>query len=369
MNKAALYPPNNRKAYLHLIAWLAYALFLFVANKLTNPNTSFLKICFLLIPYCSTFYLSVFFLDIFKSRGIIWQVVSFLMVFLVMAIIAYWYIYLILPIFHINVFTTTDLIIFIQKAILGYVQHFAYAVLYFNFSEILRKERQLRTLKEENLMIAQEKIQKDLENAILKQQELKSQKEKIQYEYAFLRAQINPHFLHNTLNVLFSQALDYSNELADNILKLSKIMRYSLESLEYESGTVSVQKELENLQTLLEINTMRFGDSKTIAYSLEGEVSGQLIPPLSIMTIVENAFKYGDLKDPQNPLQIKIILKPNEIYFFCKNKKKKNTIQLSSSSIGISNLSKRLDVVFKGKYEMKPVDEIDFYSLELIIKN
>ena len=184
-----------------------------------------------------------------------------------------------------------------------------------------------------------------------------------------MRAQINPHFLHNTLNVLFSQALDYSQDLADNILKLSRIMRYSLESLEYESGKVSIQKELEHLQTLLEINTMRFGDSKTIEYSVEGQITGQMLPPLSIMTIVENAFKYGDLKDPSNPMQIKIVLKPNEIYFYCRNKKKKNNILLSSTNIGIANLSKRLDVTFKGMYEMKASDELEFYTLELIVKN
>ena len=86
----------------------------------------------------------------------------------------------------------------------------------------------------------EEKLLNELENSKLKQQELKSQKDKLLLEYAFLRSQVNPHFLHNTLNVLFSQALEHSEELADNISKLSRIMRYSLESVEYESDKVFV---------------------------------------------------------------------------------------------------------------------------------
>ena len=74
-------------------------------------------------------------------------------------------------------------------------------------------------------------------------------------------------------------------------------------------------------------------------------------------------------KDPLNPMQIKIVLQPDEIYFYCRNKKKKNNILLSSTNIGIANLSKRLDVTFKGMYEMRANDEVEFYTLELIIKN
>ena len=346
----------------HVLAWVGYAIFLFTTNLLTRPTIKIFEVIVFIIPYCLTFYISVFCLGLYKKWGLIWSISSFFIVFTFMSSVAYIYVYWLLPNNGVVLFQSKEFKVFFHNAILGYVQHFAYAVLYFYFHEAINKERELRELQKE-------KIQKELENAILKQQELKAQKDKIQYEYAFLRAQINPHFLHNTLNVLFSQALDYSQELADNILKLSRIMRYSLESLEYESGKVSIQKELEHLQTLLEINNMRFGDSKTIEYIVEGQVTGQMLPPLSIMTIVENAFKYGDLKDPSNPMKIKIVLKPNEIYFYCRNKKKKNNILLSSTNIGIANLSKRLDVTFKDMYEMRASDELEFYTLELIVKN
>jgi len=379
-------PETKRKKItdiaLHVSVWLAYAIFFYIINLLGEP-TSFLKVISYLLPFCATFYLIVFCLGLYKKLGIIWGVLSFIIVFAVMATIGYLYIYLFLPSAGIKIFSTKDFSSFLQEALQGYIRYFIYAAFYFYARENIKKERELRMLQEEKSKIEQEKTQKELENALLKQQEILAQKEKVQLEkekleiateklqleFAFLRAQINPHFLHNTLNVLFSKALNYSPELADNILKLSRIMRYSLESLEYDGGKVPVQKELDNLQTLLDIHNMRFGNSKIVHYTTEGNANGLTLPPLSLITIVENAFKYGDLKDPRHPLQIKVVLKPHEIYFYCFNKKKKNFVPVSSMSIGISNLSKRLDESFKGRYEMKATDEHDFYTLELSIKN
>lgn len=353
----------------HICAWVVYSSFIYIANRLSKPNITVIEVAFFLLPFCTTFYVSLYSLGLYKKRGLLWGILTFLIVFIVMSALGYCYIYLLLPLAGMKLYTSNNYRLFLESAILGYVQYSAYAMLYFYVRETVRTGQKLRWLQEEKLQLEKQKMQRELENAILKQQELKSQQDKLQYEYAFLRSQINPHFLHNTLNVLFSQALEFSQELADNILKLSGMMRYSLESVEFESGKVPIEKELEHLQTLLDIHNLRFGDTKIIQYSTEGEVQGQILPPLSIITIVENAFKYGDLKDPSNPLLIKVRLLPQEIYFYCRNKKRKNNIQLSSLNIGITNLSKRLDVAFKDMYEMKATNEDDFYTFELTIKN
>jgi len=340
-----------------------------------------------LLPFIATFYLNVYCLGLYKKINILWSVLSFFIVFALMASVGYLYIYLFLPSAGVTIFSTKDFNAFLHEALLGYVRYFAYAAFYFYARETAKNERQLRIVQGEKSKIEREKIERDLENALLKQMELQEKvkhekekhdlekeklqlvTEKLQLEFAFLRAQINPHFLHNTLNVLFSKALNFSPELADNILKLSRIMRYSIESLEYENGRVPVQKELENLQILLDIHNMRFGDSKIIKYSSEGEANGQMLPPLSFLTIIENAFKYGDLKDPDHPMEIKVVLKPRDIYFYCFNKKKRNFVSISSTHIGITNLSKRLDESFKNKYEIKVTEEKEFYKCELYIKN
>jgi sensor histidine kinase YesM len=356
--------PAEKKKYshalLHISAWVLYVSFIYIANYMGNPNIKLVNIILYLIPFCLTFYVSLYSLNLYKVWGPIWSVASFFIVFFVVALLAYCYIYLLLPLFGMRLNSSDRLGVFLREAVLQYVQAASYAMLYFHITESFKKERQLRKLQEE-------KLRNELENSILKQQELNSQKDKLMLEYAFLRSQVNPHFLHNTLNVLFSQALEHSQDLADNISKLSRIMRYSLESVEYDSDKVFVQKELDNLHLLIEINNIRFAYSKVIEYIIEGEVTDQMLPPLSMITVVENAFKYGDLKDANNPLKIRVQLKPGQVYFYCKNKVRKNNLEISSHNIGMANLCKRLDVAFKGKYSMNACDDKDFYTFELTV--
>lgn len=354
---------------IHLSAWLVYGGFIYIANVLIKPNATVVNVLFYLVPFCLTFYLSIYFLGLYSKKGILWGIASFFLVFIVMSGIGYLYIYLILPLMGVIVYSSTEFGFFLQEAMLGYFKYFSLALLYFYVNLSFKKDKKLRDLLAEKHRLEMQKAQNELENAELKQQELKAQQEKLQYEYAFLRAQINPHFLHNTLNMLFSEALNYSSDLADNILRLSSIMRYSLESLEYDSGKVMIEKELEHLQTLIDINNLRFDKTKNIIYEVSGTIEGQMVPPLAFITIVENAFKYGDLKDPEHPLRINVELKRNEVAFFCNNKKKVNAIQFSSFNIGISNLTKRLDAAFKDKYQMNAINEKEFYNFELKIKN
>lgn len=187
-------------------------------------------------------------------------------------------------------------------------------------------------------------------------------------ETNFLKSQINPHFLHNTLNTLFAQALPHSQELADNILRLSNMMRYSLESINREDGKVRLKDELQYLQDLIEINQVRFFNMLQINYEQTGVINGQMIPALSLITALENSFKYGNLKDKDNPLQIRVDALPNGVHFFCRNKKKTTQTELSSGT-GIDNLRKRLDFQFPGKYELQTKNEKDFYTFDLTIHN
>ena len=361
---------NLQKAhpvFLHVLFWIIYGSFVFITNAIVKPNAKLVNFIFYLLPFILSFYLSVYFLNKFKAKHLTWNLFAFFGVFILLATPGYLYMYLILPKAGITVFSSRELRYFFQNAILGYLQFYSYALIYFYVNESFRKERKLRQINQEKSDAEQLRIQKELEIAILRQKELNDQAEKLQLEHAFLRAQINPHFLHNTLNVLFSQAFDFSPKLADNILKLSRIMRYSMESLEYDKGCVSIEKELEQLKTLLEIHQLRFGEEQIVSYTVSGRLEGQILPPLSIITVVENAFKYGDLTDERYPLEIHVDLKPSEIYFSCHNKKNPHSLLVSSNSIGMTNLRKRLDAVFKDKYKMEISDEYNFYNFELTV--
>lgn len=353
---------------IHVIAWITYGTLLYFTNLITKPTANYLKVLLFLIPYATTFYISVFVLGLSKKYGLIWGILSFIFVFVLISTLGYLYMYIFLPGAGIKIYNNSDTRLYIQNAIIGYIQFFLFAALYYYLFDSIKKERKLRLLDEEKMSLEKEKIQRELENTQLVQRELNAKKEKLQLEYSFLRAQINPHFLHNTLNMLYSQSMTISPPLAENILKLSRIMRYSLESLEYESGKVSIGKELEYLNTLLDIYKLRFGTDETIRYNVNGNIDGQMIPPLAIITIVENAFKYGDLSDPQNPMTINLDLKPNTVIFSCSNKKKRGNYQFSQTGIGIDNLKKRLELTFKDQFEIDVVNEEENYTFKLIIK-
>ncbi len=359
---------RNRNLILHICVWILYSSYIYTTAYLTNPRTTPLQVITFLLPFITTFYIILYCLELYKKIGIVGVVASLVLVFLVMSSIGYWYIYRSLPSMGVVLYTTGKFDVFLQNAILGYFQYLAYALLYFYVNRTIKKERALRVMSEEKADIERQKMVRDLQNAILKQQELKAQQEKLSFEYAFLRAQINPHFFYNTLNMLYSRAMEFSDKLAEDIGKLAIMMRYSMETVEYESDRVFIQKELDGLQVLLDIHNIRFSDSKVIDYRIEGEVEDQMLPPLSLITVVENAFKYGDLTDPDNPLQIKIRLKPRQIYFYCRNKTKINNLK-TSNNIGITNLRKRLDISFKDKYIMQATSHQEFYAFELTINN
>lgn len=205
--------------------------------------------------------------------------------------------------------------------------------------------------------------------AIEKQKEISElQRKNYINEFNFLKLQINPHFLYNTLNTLFAQALPHSAALADNIMKLSNMMRYSLESIDSEDGKVMLEKEIQYLKELIEIHQIRFSNELNIVYEESGQLNGQFIPALSLVIAVENAFKYGDLKDKENPLFIKMQIQNESIYFYCKNKKRKKIPEVSFG-LGLINLKKRLDYVCGDKYTLKITDIADFFVFELTILN
>lgn len=344
--------------FAHLLAWLLYALYFYFTSLLTRPTIGFIETTIFLIPFIVTFYVSVCFLTIFYKKGLIWLVASFFIIFILMAILGYLYLYLFLPSFQVVLFTSRELKPFLQDAIRGYVRFFSFALLYFYIKKIITDQHLVRRL-------LHAKALREIENWQLKQQELKAIEEKLQYEYAFLRAQINPHFLHNTLNTFYSEALLFSPALAQNILKLSAIMRYSIDSIDLESGKVFVRKELEYLEILLDIYCLRFQNRQAIQWQVKGVVTDQMVPPLSFITIVENAFKYGDIQPISSPLIIRVVLTQSRVYFYCQNKVSTARTMHTSTQIGLSNLRRRLEAAFKDKYEMNVTCKDENYIFEL----
>jgi two-component system LytT family sensor kinase len=202
---------------------------------------------------------------------------------------------------------------------------------------------------------------------ILEQRTFQLEKEKMQADYLFLKAQINPHFLHNTLNFLYSRSLPYSPELSEGILTLSEIMRYALDKTEDEDGKVPLSKEIEHVHHFLKIQQLRFGNSLQVVFTIRGDPEGRRILPFVLITLTENAFKHGDLKNADNPVRLELdISEDGRLHFFCSNKKKSGPKELSTG-IGLDNTRKRLELAYGENYSLYIKDQRELFTVDLIV--
>lgn len=201
---------------------------------------------------------------------------------------------------------------------------------------------------------------------VLEEQKMQLEVEKSQANFNFLKAQINPHFLHNTLNFLYAKSLPYSEELSEGILTLSDIMRYALSPSAMKDGKVMLKEEIEHVRNVIKINQLRFSNNLNVSFEVNGVVNGATIIPFILITIVENAFKHGDLKSGEHPISIRLDIGDGGLRFFCRNKKKSGTKELSTG-IGLDNIKKQLDLTYGGNYRLDIRDEAEFYTTQLTI--
>ncbi|HEU5165812.1 MAG TPA: histidine kinase [Chitinophagaceae bacterium] len=201
---------------------------------------------------------------------------------------------------------------------------------------------------------------------ILEAQKLQLEVEKSEANLNFLKAQINPHFLHNTLNFLYAKSIPYSPELSEGILTLSDIMRYALSEGNAREGKAPLKDEIEHVRNVIKINQLRFSNKLNVNFEVTGVVNGAMIIPFVLITIVENAFKHGDLKKQEYPIDIKLNVNRSKLYFYCRDKKKSGPKEVSTG-IGLENIRKRLDLAYGDNYKFIVKDDAEFYTTELTI--
>lgn len=182
-------------------------------------------------------------------------------------------------------------------------------------------------------------------------------------EIKFLKAQINPHFLFNTLNFLYAETYKLSPKVGEGILLLTEIMRYTVQSTNNEE--IMIEKEAEFLRKYVEIQQLRFHDRLQIVLDINIFSPTVSIPPLVILSFVENAFKYGKINDPNNPLTIKLESNPKYIYFYCTNLKNTH-FKDPSTAVGIENIKSRLSK-YSNNYDLSIKDENSIYTVTLKI--
>jgi two-component system, LytTR family, sensor kinase len=191
--------------------------------------------------------------------------------------------------------------------------------------------------------------------------------EKLKAELSFLKAQINPHFLFNTLNNIYALASDRSEHTAPAVMKLSNIMRYVLS--EARNDMVPLEKEIQFTTHFIELQKMRLTDKTSIDFTINGDPMGRQIVPLLLLPFVENAFKYGISTREWSPIRILLEIKKDSLYFSVTNNKHINTLLkvTDNTGIGISNTKRRLDLMYADRYTLIIDDKAGEFSVHLNI--
>jgi two-component system LytT family sensor kinase len=202
---------------------------------------------------------------------------------------------------------------------------------------------------------------------VLEAQKMQLEIDKSQANFKFLKSQINPHFLHNTLNFLYARSLPYSEELSEGILTLSDIMRYALNEATGSDDKAPLKDEIEHVRNVIKINQLRFSNNLHVNFNVTGVVNGIEVIPFLLITVVENAFKHGDLQCIEHPIEIKLILEHNQLYFYCHNKKKTGPKEMSTG-LGLDNIRNRLDFAYGRNYKLQVREDAEFYTTELTIE-
>jgi len=193
------------------------------------------------------------------------------------------------------------------------------------------------------------------------------QKEKLQSELNFLKLQINPHFLFNSLNNIYSLCYNKSDNAAPMIARLSKILRYML--YECKESRVLLIKEIELLKNYTELNLLKTGNEKRVDFYTERIEHHHKIAPLILITFLENAFKHGNVLYNKNGwINIECRVEDQQLFFKLSNSYSQNSKKSQNSGIGLENIEKQLELTYPSSYDLKISEINNEYTIELNIE-
>jgi len=191
----------------------------------------------------------------------------------------------------------------------------------------------------------------------------------IETELNFLKTQVNPHFLFNTLNSIYALALKKSDEAPDLILKLSEIMQYMLYDCNEDS--VPLDQELSYLKNYLDLEKFRKGTNNEITFTVEGDPEGKSVAPLLFITFVENAFKHGVNNVDKGYVRIHFRILEDQLHFEIENSVSPQIhlykLHSGQGGIGLENVRRRLKLLHPGQHHLEITKNIDRFRVELTI--
>lgn len=194
-------------------------------------------------------------------------------------------------------------------------------------------------------------------------------KEQKENELRHLKAQLNPHFLFNTLNNLYGLSVAESKKLPDLMLKLSELLRYSL--YDTNQNYVAVQKELDYITNYVELERIRLSDKTDIKLDISGDYTDQYIAPLLLIIFVENSFKhFSAVKGYPAFVHIEICIENGHLKLKIENSVDPEYVPVQNKSkggLGLNNVKQRLDLIYPQQYSLKTTKEMNFFEVDLTI--
>ncbi|MBD0777927.1 sensor histidine kinase [Maribacter sp. ANRC-HE7] len=191
------------------------------------------------------------------------------------------------------------------------------------------------------------------------------EKEKVESELQFFKAQLNPHFLFNSLNTIYSLSVKKSNDTSEAIINLSELMRYML--YEADRGNVPISKEIEYIRSYVALQRLRLANSENVLLKVLGDDSNKKIPPLLFISFIENAFKYGTDYHGKTMIKINFLIQDKSIHFNIVNSIGNQKPKTKSSGLGLDNVKNRLKYLYPNSHELRIADDGETYEVDLII--
>ncbi|MDX9883771.1 MAG: sensor histidine kinase [Prolixibacteraceae bacterium] len=187
-----------------------------------------------------------------------------------------------------------------------------------------------------------------------------TEQEKLHAELSYFKAQINPHFLFNTLNSIYSLAIQKADNTPDAVVKLSGMMRYVLSEASKEM--VPLDREIGYITDYIELQRIRFGETVKIDYLPCETAPGKVIAPLLLIPFIENAFKYGVNPEADSNITVRVTLHSSDLHLHVFNYKvQERKEDEAAGGVGVNNARKRLGLIYPGKYKLDiSENEIEF---------
>lgn len=189
--------------------------------------------------------------------------------------------------------------------------------------------------------------------------------ENLKTELSFLRSQVSPHFMFNVLNNMVALARKKSDQLEPSLIKLSSLMRYML--YEADEEQVSIEREIEYLQSYIDLQQQRFGNKVKLHVNFEEIDYPYQIEPMLLIPFVENAFKHGVSVVEDALIEIELKAKNNILYFTVRNKFNSQVTEVKdkTSGIGLTNVKRRLSLLYGSNHSLLMSNKDDWFTISL----